>query len=409
MWRIYEGYEYPLLRSFLTANTATANSGNRAYDGTTDGLGVSWSTSPDGSLLSGTLSEGNTASANVGSYTVTPSGQYSNQQGYDIEYLSGTVEITQALLTISGMTAANRVYDATTDASITTYGVLSGLVGGETLTLETGAVSASFDDKNVGTGKTVTASGYAISNGTGLASNYSLGAGSAVATADITAKTLSVTGTTAENKVYDGTTDATVSGGSLSGVFAGDTVNLGQSGSFDSKDVGSGKTVTYSSSISGGDAGNYSLSGGGGNTTADITPASLVVTANGDSKVHDGVAYSGGNGVSYSGFVAGENASELTGSLTYGGDSQGAVNIGYYTITPAGLAAANYLLSFVDGRLEILPGTSYNTALFGADHTGDTPPGQQDPDQGGGGNGFTPDDGELFQIVDGGIRLPEGL
>ncbi len=64
----------------------------------------------------------------------------------------------------------------------------------------------------------------------------------------------------------------------------------------------------------------------------------------------------------YSGFVAGENASALAGSLTYSGASQGARNVGIYAITPGGLSANNYALSFVPGSLSILPANLMITA-----------------------------------------------
>ncbi len=64
-------------------------------------------------------------------------------------------------------------------------------MGSETLTLETGSVTASFDDQNVGTGKTVTASDYAISDGTGLASNYILESTIVTTSADILPDVLS--------------------------------------------------------------------------------------------------------------------------------------------------------------------------------------------------------------------------
>ena len=84
---------------------------------------------------------------------------------------------------------------------------------------------------------------------------------------------------------------------------------------------------------SSGKAANYILTG---TQTVDITPAAqtLTITANNDSKAYDGVAYSGGNGVAYSGFVGGENESVLGGTLSYGGNSQGAVHTGNYVITP---------------------------------------------------------------------------
>ena len=92
-----------------------------------------------------------------------------------------------------------------------------------------------------------------------------------------------------------------------------------------------------------------------GNTAGKltITKKALTVTANNASKTYDGLAYSGGNGVSYSGFVNGETASVLSGSPTYSGTSQSATNAGSYVITPSGLSSGNYTLSFEDGALTI--------------------------------------------------------
>jgi hypothetical protein len=80
------------------------------------------------------------------------------------------------------------------------------------------------------------------------------------------------------------------------GWLAGDTVTVSASGLFDNKNVGTGKTVTLTSSYGGADAGNYSITDQT-TTTADITPALLTVRANNDLKVLDNIPYSGGNGV----------------------------------------------------------------------------------------------------------------
>lgn len=100
--------------------------------------------------------------------------------------------------------------------------------------------------------------------------------------------------------------------------------------------------------------GNYNLTFVGANL--EITKATLTVTARNASKIHDGLPYSGGNGVTYQGFANGENESVLTGTLTYGGNSQGAIHVGDYAITPGGLSSANYQISFVDGTLAIVQG-----------------------------------------------------
>ena len=70
----------------------------------------------------------------------------------------------------------------------------------------------------------------------------------ATTTADITAAMLTVTGITADDKTFDGNTDATIdtTNAVLVGVVAGDDVTLDTSsaiGTFDSPDAGTDKTV----------------------------------------------------------------------------------------------------------------------------------------------------------------------
>src|SRR5207244_643316 len=106
------------------------------------------------------------------------------------------------------------------------------------------------------TGKTVTLTGATLAGAD--AGDYSLSS-VATTTADISAK--SITGNfTAADKVYDRTTAATVLTRSLNDTVAGDAVSLsGGSASFDTKDVGAGKTVTLTGAVlAGADAGNYS-------------------------------------------------------------------------------------------------------------------------------------------------------
>ncbi|UDF35015.1 UNVERIFIED_ORG: filamentous hemagglutinin N-terminal domain-containing protein [Shinella sp. XGS7] len=94
-----------------------------------------------------------------------------------------------------------------------------------------------------------------------------------------------------------------------------------------------------------------------GNTlgSLSISPAPLSVAAVQASKAYDGKAFSGGNGVSYSGFVNGETAAVLGGSLGFSGSSQGAIRAGNYTLTPQGLSSSNYDISYLPGSLSILP------------------------------------------------------
>src|SRR5207302_100803 len=127
-------------------------------------------------------------------------------------------------------------YDATSSATVT---LSDNRVAGDILSRSYS--SASFSNKNVGTAKTVSVTGLAISGAD--AANYTVNTTTS-ATADVTPATVSAS-ITADNKVYDGTTAATIATRSLSGVLGSDTVSLsGGTASFASKTVGTAKTVT---------------------------------------------------------------------------------------------------------------------------------------------------------------------
>jgi hypothetical protein len=96
-----------------------------------------------------------------------------------------TASITARSLTVTA-TGANKSYDGTTVAMVA---LADNRVPGDAFT--DGYASASFADKNVGTGKTVSVSGIAIS-GTD-ASNYTLTSTTASTTANITAAAATVT------------------------------------------------------------------------------------------------------------------------------------------------------------------------------------------------------------------------
>src|SRR5262249_37908326 len=148
-----------------------------------------------------------------------------------------SADITAATLTVDGLVAQGKTYDGTTDAALdTSAAALSGVVSGDDVTLDADGAHGTFDTKNVGTGINVTVSGLALAGAD--AGNYILVQPSA--SADITAATLTVTGLTAANKTYDGTTAATLdtSAAALAGLVSGDDVTLDVSealGVFDTK------------------------------------------------------------------------------------------------------------------------------------------------------------------------------
>jgi filamentous hemagglutinin family protein len=277
-WIIYSGFTNPLLRSFMTPITVTANNAVKTYDrqAYSGGNGVSYSRTPNGNIL-GTVSYSGTSQGaiNVGGYVITPGALYSNQQGYIISYGSGALTVNPAPLAVTGVTASDKVYNASIAATLGGTAAIAALAN-DIVSLS-GTGSGVFADKNVGASKAVTVSGYSLSGAD--AANYVVVQPSNV-TATITAASLGVTGVTAGNKVYNASTAATLGGTAAIAAFTNDTVSLSGTGSgvFADKNVGSNKAVTVTGySLSGTDAGNYALTQPA-NITATITAAALAVT-----------------------------------------------------------------------------------------------------------------------------------
>jgi len=104
---------------------------------------------------------------------------------YNASAGSADLTINQRPLTVTGVTANDKVYDGTTAATLVTSGAsLVGIVGADDVTLDDTSAIGVFVDENVGTNKTVIVSGFAL-NGTD-AGNYSLVQPTGI-TADITA------------------------------------------------------------------------------------------------------------------------------------------------------------------------------------------------------------------------------
>jgi autotransporter-associated beta strand protein len=252
--------------------------------------------------------------------------------------------VSQKALTISGLTANNKVYDATTAASITGTAAYAGLVNGETF-LIVGTPTWSFATKTVGTAKPINQTG----SFSAPSANYSIS--QPTFTANITAAPLTITGATASNKAYDGTTAAAISGGILSGVLLSDVVSLSQSGTFAAANVANGIGVTSTSTLGGADAGNYSLTQPTG-LSGNITQAPLTATA--DNKTKNQGAVNPTLTVSYSGFVNSETVSAITAPSISTTAVTGSP-AGTYPISLSGGLATNYNITLVNGTLTVNP------------------------------------------------------
>jgi filamentous hemagglutinin family protein len=247
-----------------------------------------WSSTPDGDTLGGLTANYKQYNAQYGVTAVLGSG-------------NGVLYTLAPTVTASLTGSVARTYDGTTAATLTGANLAQqGAVDGDNVTLALSGTS-SFADANAGSGKVVTANGISIaaaSNGGQKVYGYQLANGSASgAIGSIAAKKLTVTGIGADTRVYDGSLDVTLHGGTLNGLVGTETLALGAlSGAYADKNVGSAKSVTLGtvSLIDGGGSGanaglasNYSIDSVNA-VNGTVTARALTVGASGVNRVYDG-------------------------------------------------------------------------------------------------------------------------
>ena len=149
------------------------------------------------------------------------------------------------------------------------------------------------------------------------------------------------------NVVLNGNPNLTATNGSVR-IFTGSLA--GSAGVSDLIGLGSGNFRYYSDEV----ATNYSAALGQGSYAIYRERPTVVFSANDWSTVYDGQTKSGGNGFTVSGLVNSDALSAFGGALVYGGSSQGARDVGSYTITPSGFAdSLGYAISYGSANLTI--------------------------------------------------------
>ena len=253
---------------------AAAYTGSATVTGHTDldqSLVYEWYNSSDTKLDS--------APQNAGDYYLKVSIPESNA-----DYMGSAqvnFEISPKGVTITGLSAENKEYDGSTAATVTGTPEISGKVNeSDELTVNSG--SASFADANAATGKTVTFSGYTL---TGAAiDNYTLSAQPASVKANITPKPVTVTGVTATDRAYNGTTTVALTGGTVDVKVGTDDVTVdltNATGSIESADAAdTAKAVTVTGvALAGTAANNYELSAQPTGVTVTISKAAAKTLA----------------------------------------------------------------------------------------------------------------------------------
>ena len=204
--------------------TAVALAQSKTYDGTAvaEVTGVSLEGRVDGDEVVAQAISGSFDDKNIGTdKDVTVAFELVGKDAGN--YTADAMLQTKASITAKelGVTAAteDKTYDGTTDANATA--ALTGVVAGDDVTAS--VTSASFADKNAGTGKDVM---VAFGLGGADAGNYTA-VELVKTTASIVARRISIAGATVSDKTYDGTTAATVTDVSFDGLVDGESLTFG--------------------------------------------------------------------------------------------------------------------------------------------------------------------------------------
>ncbi|MCW4470277.1 YDG domain-containing protein [Flavobacterium sp. MFBS3-15] len=324
----------------LTLANATAT--NKVYDGTTTATitGTLAGVAPGdtvtftgaGTFASADVAQGIEVTANI----VLTGPDAAN---YTIIQPTGlTADIMPKQLTLTGIAAENKVYDRTTVATVSGTPQATGVLNDDAVTVE-GTPIATFNNYNAGL-RSVSVTGYTLG---GDAANYVL-AEPTLLSANITPKTITAEGGEVATKVYNGNTTAQVSGVTLTGLEEGDETVVATTGTYALPDVGTHYVTLI---LSGAGAANYTLTQPDPLLSGTITKKNLTVTA--DNKTVNKGAGMPTFTVSFSGFVAGDNTSDIADVPTASVTVANTNTPGAYPITVSEGEADNYELILVNG------------------------------------------------------------
>nr|WP_315409740.1 YDG domain-containing protein [uncultured Selenomonas sp.] len=285
----------------------------------------------------------------------------------------GAGTITPRALTLDDVMAQSKTYDGTTSADAAQFrATLGGFVAGEENSVSATAAGAAYNDKNVARANTVHYTGVALT-GTG-AGNYTI-ATTAQGAGTITRRALTLGAVEAQTKTYDGTraADASKFRAGLNHTVAGDDVKAAAAGAaYNDKNVAAASRIDYTGlTLTGADAGNYTLAAGAAEGAGTITRRMLTfdgVTA--QTKTYDGntAADASKFRATLAGVVKGEETSvsaTATGAA-YNDKNVARANTVHYTgVALTGTGTANYTIAgTAEGAGRITP-KQLNLALAG--------------------------------------------
>lgn len=294
------------------------------YDGTVKQL-----------TISGALPEGasvtyeNAAATLVGTYPATAT---VTCEGYSTLTLSATLTITPRALTITGAKVADKIYDGTTNASVSDV-TFSGLISNESINYTVS--SAAFETADAGTDKDVQ---FTV---TLNESNYALAISTAETKGTIKAKPISVTLGSLADETYTGSAITPAVTVTAEGTVNGDTL-------VENRDY----TISYANNLNAGTASVKVLSLSGSNYCFDPAETSFTIQRAALSEIHAGPMV-----VTYTGQAI--PASSITGKAVFNGTEVSGT--WSWISEPAGMNASEEPYS---ARVSFTPD---NTNLIGAE------------------------------------------
>ncbi|WEK20473.1 MAG: YDG domain-containing protein [Candidatus Pedobacter colombiensis] len=261
-------------------------------------------------------------------------------------------------VSLNSTPAISKTYDGNTSATLSAANyTLNGLLGTDVVNV---SGTATYNNKNSGTGKTITAGNFIL---TGSEKDYyTLTTVNATVNGTILSKTLTATAATV-SKTYDGNSTATVNFNTPTGLINTEDVSIGYTtATYADKNAGINKAISITGlSLTGADIANYTLNSFSTNGT--ILPKALTITADNKEK-YTGTANPALT-ASYSGFVNGETSTILSTQPSLSTTATITSPMGDYPITASGAASANYAISYVAGNLKIKGGAPTSITLAG--------------------------------------------
>jgi hypothetical protein len=295
-------------------------------------------------LAAGGALTGTPTAAGAFTFTVqaTDSGGFTNSQSY-------ALTIEKAALTVTAGSTSKTYGQALTFAG--TEFTASGLVNGDAVTGVTLTSAGAAADAGVSGSPYAVEASAAVGSGLG---NYAIRYADGALT--VTQKALTVTAgnrtkTYGDSVVFDDTspsTDFSVSG--LVNADAVTSITLTSAGAAATAAVAGSPYAVVASAAVGSGLANYTIRYAPGRLT--VRPKALTVTAN-DATILQGEAAPAFS-ARYSGFVLGQGPADLGGALTFTTPATAGSPPGAYAVTPGGLTAGNYAITFAPGTLTVL-------------------------------------------------------